>query len=526
MTIPHLSEGDKAEIVKRILAFSLDEPDAPRPFCSRLAHEQGWTLAYTARVCEEYKRFLAISAVMGHPVSPSNDVDQAWHLHLLFTRSYWEDLCKGILGFPLHHHPASGQPKQAQTFSDWYQKTLESYASLFGQKPPQDIWPTREAHGEWRRVNTRKAWILPKPRLFRCGVSLCMLILGAVPGPVPASTLSSTLSSTISSTISSPMGYVSVLNLPGPAFLRRYLFLFSCAFAWFLLRRLIKSFALENDLEVPESASPLELAYLAGGSERFTLAVLTELLVAESAHLHHKDPVWHMIPTAKRPPGSTAALKIWEHLRTSEPTTFKLEHFEALLEPESSRLEHQYGLLGMRPARKEYRARQRAGLEGFVLLMLLGITKVFVGIHRQRPVGFLIFLLFSTLMLTLFLAASTPTLTIKGKQFLKGRRRYYSRVKLKKAYIQGIRLPAFSAEAHWIAAMGMALHGIPFFRNLSMPGITELKKALFTGPQTQSKPGGIWWLGGGSCSSGCGGASCGGGGGGCGGGGCGGCGGD
>ncbi|MEK6230809.1 MAG: hypothetical protein N2A42_03075 [Luteolibacter sp.] len=33
----------------------------------------------------EYKRFVALAMLAGHPVTPSEEVDQAWHLHLVYT---------------------------------------------------------------------------------------------------------------------------------------------------------------------------------------------------------------------------------------------------------------------------------------------------------------------------------------------------------------------------------------------------------------------------------------------------------
>lgn len=146
---------------ERIEAFRLDDPSAVLPFSSRLAREQGWTHAETARVIREYRRFLCLAALSGHPVSPSDAVDHAWHLHLLYTRSYWQELCKETLGFDLHHEPARGNTEDAGKFADWYARTLESYRHLFGETPPADIWPSPEAKAAKRRRRQSKRWIDP-----------------------------------------------------------------------------------------------------------------------------------------------------------------------------------------------------------------------------------------------------------------------------------------------------------------------------------------------------------------------------
>jgi hypothetical protein len=125
----------------KIRAFSLDEEGAALSFTQRLARENGWTLLYARRVAEEYKRFMFLAVAAGHSVSPSDEVDQAWHLHMMYTRSYWERFCREVLGKTLHHEPTVGGREEQRKFSGWYEKTLASYRDFFGQEPPGDIWP-------------------------------------------------------------------------------------------------------------------------------------------------------------------------------------------------------------------------------------------------------------------------------------------------------------------------------------------------------------------------------------------------
>jgi hypothetical protein len=143
MTQRHPDPPDRRrpELWNALQAFPFDEPGAPQPFSARLARENRWTPAYTRRVLEEYRRFLLLAATAGHPVSPSPAVDAAWHLHLCYTRSYWERLCGQVLGAPLHHEPAAGAPGEAARFGDWYRRTLGAYRREFGAMPPADIWP-------------------------------------------------------------------------------------------------------------------------------------------------------------------------------------------------------------------------------------------------------------------------------------------------------------------------------------------------------------------------------------------------
>lgn len=145
-------------------------------FTRRLARENGWSPGFAQRVEPEYRRFLFLAMEAGHPVTPSEEVDQAWHLHLAYTRSYWEDLCVNVLPRALHHGPTKGGAAEDAKFHDWYARTIESYRRLFGDEPPADIWPAApERFGDaahYRRVNTRTHLVMPKRALGVAGAVL------------------------------------------------------------------------------------------------------------------------------------------------------------------------------------------------------------------------------------------------------------------------------------------------------------------------------------------------------------------
>jgi hypothetical protein len=155
-----------ADTWKRIEAFDPDDPDAGLPFSSRLAREQGWTHAEAARAILEYKRFLYLAVAAGHPVSPSEAVDQVWHLHLLYTRSYWKRLCGEVLGCELHHEPTQGGTEERGKFADWYERTLASYRHHFREEPPADLWPSPQQRAAMKHsarwVDPACFWIISK----------------------------------------------------------------------------------------------------------------------------------------------------------------------------------------------------------------------------------------------------------------------------------------------------------------------------------------------------------------------------
>jgi hypothetical protein len=149
--------------------YTIGPEDADLPFAARLARENGWSAAHAARVLEEYKRFCFLAATAGHAVTPSDAVDQAWHLHLTYSRDYWERFCPSVLGRPLHHEPTAGGRQQGQLFFAQYAETLKSYERVFGDRAPEDLWPKatkrpihdprpRRVHGD-RRPNRFAEWI-------------------------------------------------------------------------------------------------------------------------------------------------------------------------------------------------------------------------------------------------------------------------------------------------------------------------------------------------------------------------------
>ena len=144
------------ELWRRLEAFDLDVADTALPFSRRLANENGWSHAFARRAIDEYRRFVFLAMVCEHPVTPSDEVDQVWHLHLCYTRSYWDELCGQVLPRPLHHGPTRGGGDERAKFDDWYRRTLASYERVFGEPPPASWWPApavRFAPRRWRRVD-------------------------------------------------------------------------------------------------------------------------------------------------------------------------------------------------------------------------------------------------------------------------------------------------------------------------------------------------------------------------------------
>lgn len=129
------------ELWKRIAGHAIGPKNAPLTFAARLARENRWSQPHADRVIGEYKRFCYLAMTAGHEVTPSDAVDQAWHLHLTCSRDYWQVFCPEVLGADLHHGPTNGGTIARDRYCRQYAATLAAYEASFGEPPPGDIWP-------------------------------------------------------------------------------------------------------------------------------------------------------------------------------------------------------------------------------------------------------------------------------------------------------------------------------------------------------------------------------------------------
>jgi hypothetical protein len=177
--------AEHALLWSRIQSFDIDGGPARLTFAKRLARENRWAIGYAERVVEEYKRFVFLCVTAGHKCTPSDEVDQAWHLHMVYTESYWTRMCGEVLGRPLHHGPTKGGEQEDDQFVDWYERTKGSYRLAFGEEPPADVWPSSEKRfsgaGSMRRIDTSRFWLIRKSQLSRvAGFGLVLAALGLV----------------------------------------------------------------------------------------------------------------------------------------------------------------------------------------------------------------------------------------------------------------------------------------------------------------------------------------------------------
>ncbi|NCS38606.1 MAG: TIGR04222 domain-containing membrane protein [Microcystis aeruginosa BS13-10] len=376
------------ELYKRIQAFALDWPDSQLSFSQRLAKDNGWSLGYTQRVIEEYKKFIFLAVAAGHPVTPSDQIDQVWHLHLTYTRSYWQEFCPKILQTTLHHEPTRGGSSEQLKFGSWYSKTLESYEQFFGHIPPIDIWPKpkdrfgRDLH--FIRINTQQSWILSKPnftvffkpQLRKIGIFTFLVLLSLM-----------ITSCQIISQIPNP------INFTGSEFLTFYIFLGVMGIALAAWLRFSLCLVSANTKQQPD-LNTYEIAFLAGGNHRMIMAAITSLVKQGYVEVLKEGK---LVVTGKIDPIADPVEKAvaQDILATDGAIEQVFQNSTGMKDSIRSRLE-QLGLF-----LSDAQAFKAQIYPSMIVVILLGIgfCKMAVGISRDKPVGLLLICIFGLLVL-------------------------------------------------------------------------------------------------------------------------------
>ncbi|ESQ78163.1 hypothetical protein AEYBE204_15090 [Asticcacaulis sp. YBE204] len=146
------------------------------PFSQRLARDNGWSVGFAELAMEEYRKFIYLACVSGRSLTPSDAVDQVWHLHLTYSYDYWEVFCPQVLGRKLHHGPTQGGAAEGAKYRTYYSETLDLYREAFGEPPPA-LWPpeTRRFGQTFTRLDRTRVWVLPKAQVY-AGMSVLPLM--------------------------------------------------------------------------------------------------------------------------------------------------------------------------------------------------------------------------------------------------------------------------------------------------------------------------------------------------------------
>lgn len=398
---------DQRELWAQLNSFELDRAQDGLTFTERLARENAWTLSFASEVIQEYKRFLFLAANCEHVVCPSDAVDQVWHMHLTYTRSYWDALCNEVLRRPLHHGPTRGGKREQEKYYKLYEDTRQSYEYFFGSPPSEKIWPpASQRFGSdlnFVRVNTIDNLVIRKPKFHRSTV-----------GTASAGTAGAVLLFPLAQLVANP------LNWTGPQFLILFFGLLVAGVILSVIARfLFASQPVDSDRAESE-LTPIDAAWLQGGNSRAVSCALLELAQADAVTV--KGPLIDAGPNISnaKPTHRVSQLLLQCVRESTLGCSWRLACRSANTGLEQIRQKMESLELAVSKTQ-----RMTTIAVPFVLLgptILLGGAKLFVGFSRGRPVGFLVIAEVVAVIALAILASSSAKLTKKGKQILARKR--------------------------------------------------------------------------------------------------------
>jgi len=459
----------------KIQNFPLDEPGATVNFSQKLAQQQNWSPAFTKRVIEEYRKFILLCCVSEKGASPSKAVDEAWHLHLTYTKSYWINFCKNTLGKEIHHHPSKGGADEDHKHEDWYNETLQLYQKIFGLAPPTDIWPKPQ---EYQHIIGFDG--VPKTKNIHWAaaiIALPFLFTGIL------------------------YGKLNPFTLTGPEFLAFYALFGLAIIIAYIVRQNTEKAGEMADSFFPENATVFQIARFLYGKHRAVQTAIVDLIRRDLLKVNADKSILVLsdkyIPVYPEENPLTATLVQQPHCSKTDYETIAANwyHDEQFAHPALDNLNE----LGHRE-----RPFMHQGVF-YVILLATGVMRMIQGVYNHRPV---IFLFFEMLVLAIVLYMVMNRVSVKNALFKKAEQLFMEKLRQQKGHADYL-------------VNEFVTKGAP-----SIAGFAEgyLLMAVFTANDPvigkQWRESSVW-----GSSVGDGGSSCSGGGGSCGGGGCGGCGG-
>ncbi|MFN9244646.1 MAG: TIGR04222 domain-containing membrane protein [Cyanobacteriota bacterium] len=361
---------DSRQLYQRLLDYPLNDPSHAIGFLEHLKRNNGWSQHFSLRAIEEYRKFVFLAMVADHQVTPSDQVDQVWHQHLLFSDAYWNDFCPRVLGRPLHHEPTRGGAEERQRFEHLYLATLASYREHFGE-PPIDLWPplnvrfSRDQQMQRRRI---------KPLLGQIGrhkqgfiLFLLLMIASAVTGCQMASTVPNPL------------------DFKGTDFLSFYFLLSSIAVLLALLLRAKLRIPSSHRQNHPVSVDVYETAYLAGGKNRAVDTAIATLVQNKSVTV---EPVQKTLKLQE--PRKEFSSPIERAVANAIASSGQIDDVRSATTRQTGAIRDRLRQLGLLVMPNQSIKAQIYPAVILVGLLALGIAKIGVGISRGRPVGFLV----------------------------------------------------------------------------------------------------------------------------------------
>lgn len=354
-------------IWEKILSFDFDFPISEYGFSTRLSHENNWSINFTAEAIHEYRKFMYLAATEAGMISPSEIVDIVWHQHLIFTQSY-SDFC-GLLGKRIEHIPSTHNRDEEEKFRQAKENTFSAYNNIFGIQP-EHIW----------HHDTMAEGLKLKPANTSMLTMIVITIIAFAFLIVPAYLLL----------------YDFYAHLDSGSFIPAFILL---SFIVFMLldafnKKKLKSLVphWSEDLFLFK-LEPSELVYI---KHKQLCEVIhdkiNKMIVQKKIFITDQNQISHTEYSDYKTPYEYCII---ESLKSTGPINYPVLMQHLMRKPLFRSIENSMDVYLQVIKRSKVAASiQQINLISIGLLTLLGITRLFTGIMREKPIVFLIFLLF------------------------------------------------------------------------------------------------------------------------------------
>lgn len=351
---------------KAVSDFVLDTADESYGFSTRLAYENSWTVAFTNGAINEYKKFMYLAATSTTMVSPSAIVDIVWHQHLIYTNSYTA-FCS-ILGKRIEHIPSNHSKKERERFFIAKQQTKLLYEENFGPQP-ELFWHFED---ELQSLILSKSSISFNRIVF---ISICVFSISFFPFYF----------------LSKPI----LLKIDNPIFLFLYIVGFLIALFCldvFAKKHYTKLLKKNSNNLIISNLNSLELLYLKTNQIKSLVHFLVNKLIMS------KDLV--VLKNKKIQPRTNLKMKsVFENEIVKVLNDFELMYYPQLIKLTIQKpLFQQFSKSGdkLRNYFEQSKEVQKVIIISLIVIGLffsVGFSRLFIGLYREIPVKYLVFVL-------------------------------------------------------------------------------------------------------------------------------------
>lgn len=131
----------------------------------------------------EYRKFLVLAFHSKEMITPSEQVDLVWHMHMDYTQHY-RFTCFTFLNKEFKHGPTAGGKTAGMLYDATYGSTTQLYKDIFQMDPPDDVWGSNDVRFDPKKFMFRNVNLFRLATLYSMKVCNPQFLIPTAP-PAP-----------------------------------------------------------------------------------------------------------------------------------------------------------------------------------------------------------------------------------------------------------------------------------------------------------------------------------------------------